>query len=139
MITKGKWEVAELHPDKHGIINRIGWEIRTKEYDVVAHMEKQAPIRNYYDAEFIVSACNSCKEINPEHPELVARNIKEMYEALKDVLANVKLYTPVTDYEDRNKQSICGGCRTYFVVDHFDADKYIDKLQTILSKIKGGE
>jgi len=34
---------------------------------------------------FIVSACNACKSINPEHPELVAQSLKEMYETLKNV------------------------------------------------------
>ena len=57
-------------------------------------------------------AFEACKEINPEHPELVAQNIKEMYEIIKYIKENCYYYI--------------GGISA-------------SRIDSLLSKIKGGE
>lgn len=57
-------------------------------------------------------AFEACKEINLEHPELVAQNIKEMYEIIKYLKENCYYYI--------------GGISA-------------SRIDSLLSKIKGGE
>lgn len=81
MITKGKWEVPAIKKYLHEPEVSIG--IHTHEGMMLLSAVGLPHKGEMFDnANFIVSACNACKEINPDHPELVAQNIKDMYEAL---------------------------------------------------------
>ena len=103
MITKGNLHI------ENGCIKSDDFCIVTESLGLIAQLH------NEEDAEFIVSACNACKEINPEHPELVAQNIKEMYEVLQ-ALKNTNGYW---------WQEV--------------ASDTLKKIDFVLSKIKGGE
>ena len=100
MITKGNLHI------ENGCIKSDDFCIVTESLGLIAQLH------NEEDAEFIVSACNACKEINPEHPELVAQNIKEMYEIIKYIKENCYYYI--------------GGISA-------------SRIDSLLSKIKGGE
>lgn len=103
MITKEDWHVENgcIKPDDSCIV--------TESLGLIAQLH------NEDDAEFIVSACNQCKEINPEHPELVAQNIKEMYEILK----------ALDNFDSYWWQEVDGDI--------------LKRMNKVLSKIKGGE
>lgn len=119
MITKGKWEVKydfNVFSGRRVIASCGGYADNWKADEV--HKE------NVNNAEFIVSACNACKAINEEHPELVAQNIKDMYEALTRIKELSSKYL----YKDTN------------VMDFGAAKRELDNLiVAVLSKIKGGE
>ena len=110
MITKGEY-IAQRH---------VNSDMMGIHFDIDRSVDPNT-IRNIScgltqdEAEFIVSACNQCKEINPEHPELVAQNIKEMYETLKGIYELSRGYTELPK------------------------DFIQNKLDFVLSKIKGGE
>lgn len=119
MITKGKWyweyNQNGLPFNLRSIDNRRGYEsddhILFIGNDCLGDFSF---IEAKDNAEFIVSACNACKSINEEHPELVAQNIKEMYEAL------IMLYD-------------------WAWSGHVPNDEAKETADSVLSKIKGGE
>jgi DNA-binding LacI/PurR family transcriptional regulator len=88
MITKGKLKV--YRNSMTGTTDIVAEDGMGFFQEVVAHivLRNKALEETIENAEFIVIACNACKEINPEHPELVAQNIKEMYEIIKYLKEN---------------------------------------------------
>jgi hypothetical protein len=55
--TERPWEAIKLNAD--GAVIRVsGYEIRTPDYDVVAHMTHQPPIRKQADVLYIEAAAN---------------------------------------------------------------------------------
>lgn len=83
MYTKGEWKVKEIS----------GTDTIIDSGNKVAHIAK-VNVDNYDNvgnANLIVSAVNACISINPDNPQAVAESIKEMYEALKELIATYVL------------------------------------------------
>lgn len=117
MITKGKWELT-----KHRPLDNIVIAVKNGEEDylddTICQMSAYKTANE--DAEFIVSACNACKEINPEHPESVAKHLIDMYRVLQE--ANLQI-----EYLD------CKYAKTG------TSQAILTRIADVLSKIKGGE
>jgi hypothetical protein len=88
MITKGEFNPKE-------------WEEAES-----AAMKKKEETKNI--------AFMNCYAINPGHPELVAQNIKDMYEALK-IAVKYQFYLKNVEFKE------------------------LDKIKAVLSKISGGK
>jgi len=129
MITKGEQCSKQIPNDSWGfhyhscskkaVVERDGklyCKIHDPEY-IQAKREKANVKWQKESREISASriALAACKEINPEHPELVAQNIKEMYEVLQ-ALKNTNSYW----------------------WQEVDSDT-LKKIDFVLSKIKGGE
>lgn len=91
--TKGKWEAyqTEKLPER--------WEVcaglegnqgicKTLLDNSIPPDEKRA------NAQLICSAVNACASVNPDNPQAVAESIKDMYEALKILIAWAKCLAP---------------------------------------------
>jgi hypothetical protein len=91
---------------KRGNINFIEYDAKRGHHliRVVGNNQEQR-------VEIMCDVYNICKEINPEHPELVAQNIKEMYAQLVSIK---------TAFEHHSLHDVA-------------------LVKAVLSKIKGGE
>ena len=88
--TKGDWKVI-FTSEGHGIYSQ---------YEIMGDKHETGTIAIVYDynnflsgedegeanADLIVSAVNACISINPDNPQAVAESIKDMYEALTQLL-----------------------------------------------------
>jgi hypothetical protein len=80
--TERPWEAIKLNAD--GAVIRVsGYEIRTPDYDVVAHMTHQPPIRKQADVLFIEAAANHYPAALDEIDRLRAAN-ESQYAGLTD-------------------------------------------------------
>lgn len=82
-VSKGKWAVYKdssakdmcyidrLHTGHDKVYGEIGCLFHTD------------------DAQMVVKAINQCQAINPDHPELVARQIEEMHKALREATTRI--------------------------------------------------
>jgi hypothetical protein len=86
-----KWEVNYNFTDKTEY-GAVIWFNGQKPYRVCAISNGNVEEKT----NLILSAVNACIEINPEHPEVVADTIKNMYQLAKDVTLGYKTFE---DYE----------------------------------------
>ena len=72
--SKGKWEVY-----KDFVIDDKGNSIHIPN-------TKRKFSENLANAHLIAAAVNACISVNPDNPQAVAESIKDMYEALEDII-----------------------------------------------------
>ncbi len=58
------------------------------------------------NAHLIAAAVNACQEVNPDNPMAVAESIKDMYEALKELLGVVALYGLPSEAKIRRAEKV---------------------------------
>lgn len=99
-MTPGTWEKSPIKSTAGPMqITTIkAWEIR-------GFTEDGTPLADWIseeeDADFIVTAHTSCRQVNPDNPQAVAEVLPEMVEALKE------LTTAITEHDaDIGKPSI---------------------------------
>lgn len=82
--TLGKWvaKLTEVTCGERLVANTGGYS---------SNAEPTRPT-NEANAQMIAEAANQCQAVNPEHPELVAGQIKAMYEALKQAIAYLEMH-----------------------------------------------
>ena len=126
MITKGEQCSKQIPNDSRGfhyhscskkaVVERDGkLYCRIHDPEYIRAKQEKANVKWQKESREISAsriALAACKEINTEHPELVAQNIKEMYEIIKYIKENCYYYI--------------GGISA-------------SRIDSLLSKIKGGE
>ena len=80
--TKGKWEVTKHRPLDN-------WCIDVNPEDMIHRFSVAQCYGNKADALLIAAAVNACASVNPNNPLAVAESIKDMYAALKDIVADL--------------------------------------------------
>jgi len=95
--TPGPWKQFTDHFEK-------GWFIGNAFLEPVVKLETMMPIKSGLkaknaaklltekekaNAQLIVAACNACQAINPDNPIMVAHNIPELIDALKEYKYNL--------------------------------------------------
>jgi len=126
MITKGEQCSKQIPNDsrylhyrscsKRAVVERGGkLYCRIHDPEYIQAKQEKANIKWQKESREIIAskiALAACKEINPEHPELVAQNIKEMYEII------LYLHKYCNEYIGETSRA---------------------RIDSVLSEIKGGE
>jgi len=87
--TKGKWEVTKHRPLDN-------WCIDVNPEDMIHRFSVAQCYGNKADALLIAATVNACASVNPDNPLAVAESIKDMYEALKELVEYQQKYGGVT-------------------------------------------